>query len=677
MEISLLLSNDSGSFQTILGQFIANESASAIASAAASAESAAESASSAAASFNSAASSQSSAAQSANSATAAGVSETNAGNSATASANSATAADASATGAANSALNAGSSASSASASASSAATSVTNAQNAATTAQNWASQATGTVDGVSFSAKYYSGVAQAAAASITLPIPTSSGGTGKTSHTANSILVGNGTSAVQNIGPGTNGQMLLGVTSGAPYWGNNPAISGATVDNTIIGGLTPAAGTFSSLNSNGAMSVNYSSATLSVNDSSGSGQAKVLLRANNASTWGLNSISTSKQFRLDRYVSGSFVDSPVTVDNTTGAVSLTNSLQVGGSATVSGVVNANSGVTFPDGYVQLIAPTGRNRIINGDCNVQQRAAALFSNAGTNNGYGACDRWRTVMTLTTGVIQAGYNNAFADPVTGAVKNWVYSQATTAITSISATGFLSGIHQIVEGLNSYDLLGQQVTVSFLFRSSVAGTYSVALKDGGNANSCVKTFSYPVALAIQRVVLTFATVPTSVAIPKSTAAGLQLFIGALGTAVTTSTLDTWQAGANIVATGSVNWGVSTNNAIWATDIQVEAGPAATYFEKKLFVEQYLACERYYQIIPILKFWGYGNAGGQIGQTQSLPVPMRATPTAVLSAVSYGNANGYTLESINNQVITAYANITATGGGSAAATITLNAEL
>jgi hypothetical protein len=79
------------------------------------------------------------------------------------------------------------------------------------------------------------------------PQSVANGGTGAASLTARGVVVGNGTSAVSTVGPGTNGQMFLGVTGGSPYWGNNPAISGGTIDATPVGVTTSAAGAFTTL----------------------------------------------------------------------------------------------------------------------------------------------------------------------------------------------------------------------------------------------------------------------------------------------------------------------------------------------------------------------------------------------------------------------------------------------
>lgn len=79
------------------------------------------------------------------------------------------------------------------------------------------------------------------------PITVPNGGTGLATLTSHALLSGNGTSAVAQIGAGTTGQMLLGVTGNFPAFGNNPTITGGTIDGAVIGGTTPAAGSFTTI----------------------------------------------------------------------------------------------------------------------------------------------------------------------------------------------------------------------------------------------------------------------------------------------------------------------------------------------------------------------------------------------------------------------------------------------
>ena len=82
---------------------------------------------------------------------------------------------------------------------------------------------------------------------LSTPLSVAQGGTGLTTIASHSILSGNGTSAISQIGAGTTGQMLLGVTSGFPIFGNNPTITGGTIDGAPIGGTTAASGKFTTL----------------------------------------------------------------------------------------------------------------------------------------------------------------------------------------------------------------------------------------------------------------------------------------------------------------------------------------------------------------------------------------------------------------------------------------------
>ena len=61
-------------------------------------------------------------------------------------------------------------------------------------------------------------------ASGTLPV--SNGGTGATTLTANNVLLGNGTSAVQVVAPSTNGNVL--VSNGTTWVSQAPAASGVS-----------------------------------------------------------------------------------------------------------------------------------------------------------------------------------------------------------------------------------------------------------------------------------------------------------------------------------------------------------------------------------------------------------------------------------------------------------------
>lgn len=80
---------------------------------------------------------------------------------------------------------------------------------------------------------------------VTLPV---GGGTGLATLTAHAVLLGEGTSNVAFAAPGATGQMLLSAGASAdPVFGNNPTITGGTIDNAVIGDTTKAAGSFTTI----------------------------------------------------------------------------------------------------------------------------------------------------------------------------------------------------------------------------------------------------------------------------------------------------------------------------------------------------------------------------------------------------------------------------------------------
>jgi len=61
--------------------------------------------------------------------------------------------------------------------------------------------------------------------------PVSAGGTGSTTLTANNVLLGNGTSALQVVAPGTTGNVLT--SNGTTWQSTAPAASGASKGQAI------------------------------------------------------------------------------------------------------------------------------------------------------------------------------------------------------------------------------------------------------------------------------------------------------------------------------------------------------------------------------------------------------------------------------------------------------------
>ena len=319
----------------------------------------------------------------------------------------------------------------------------------------------------------------------------------------------------------------------------------------------------------------------------------------------------------------------------TGAISQSAALTALGAA-ASG---ANSNITSLSGLTTPLsaaqggtggAPlSGRNRVINGACNVAQRASAAFT---SGSGYAGPDRYYTANSggaggqFTQGQGTITYN--------GVAYNAVVQTVNTALTTLASGSYWLGIQHKVEGFNCHDLLGQKVSLSFLFETNVSGTYSVCLQDGPSSNSYVTTFAAvantPLVVTVQGVSLA-----TGLSIPNSNAVGFNVYVGALNNgSYNTATLNAWQSGSVISASGATNWGAAANNYIALTLLQLEAGPVATPFEFRPYSVELALCQRY---LPAIVSGGGDIAGGFATSTSAgiasyaFKVTPRVAPTGI----------------------------------------------
>ena len=214
--------------------------------------------------------------------------------------------------------------------------------------------------------------------------------------------------------------------------------------------------------------------------------------------------------------------------------------------------------------------SGRNRIINGDMRVAQRASQVVTNNTTP--YGGPDRWKNGIAASAG----GQFTQSQGTITygGVTRPALVQTVNTAVTSLTGGNQWNGMYQVIEGFNVADLIGQQVTLSFIFLSNVSGLFSVALQDSAGGQSYVSSFS-AVANTALKVSITTTAVPSAASIPNSSASGIGVVVARLNTGTAqTSTLNSWQ-GANVsCASGAVNWAATAGNFVSITDVQLEAG-------------------------------------------------------------------------------------------------------
>ena len=349
------------------------------------------------------------------------------------------------------------------------------------------------------------------------------------------------------------------------------------------------------------------------------------------------------------------------------------------STTVLGGVKVD-GATIKaagDGTISTtVVPLGDNRIINGDMRIDQRNNGA---SGTAVGY-TVDRWQYIAAQTgKGTWQRGTGTVVLLGLGfGYYLNFLSSSAYTPVASD-----YFGLKQTIEA----DVVGdfawgtanaQPVTLSFLVYSSLTGAFSGSIEGATPTRSYPFTFNIPTANTWTKVAIN---------IPGDTAGTWTLQGNAAGVLVTfdlgsgsnfRGPANAWASGNIIGVTGSVSI-VGTNAATFnITGVKLEIGSVATPYNRQSLAKSMADCQRYYQTIGnhILAV-GYNAAGQSALTPMPLPVVMRAAPTVVYSATSYGNASNLVSNATTQNMITNQCTITATGSGYAIGLASMSAEL
>ncbi len=343
-------------------------------------------------------------------------------------------------------------------------------------------------------------------------------------------------------------------------------------------------------------------------------------------------------------------------------IKVTN-LQNASAASPAIVLDANSRATLNGlSYPTEGSLSGRNRIINGDMRIDQRnaGAALTLTAGYN-----IDRWRS--DTTGGASFTVQRNAGSvTPPTG-YTNYLGYTSTAAYTPATNSTFCPA--QSIEGFNCADFAwgtasAISVTLSFWVRSSLTGSHSGSLLNGGGSRSYVFSYTVNAANTWEQKTIVIPGDTTGTWATDNTTGIIVRFNLGTGTGTFGSTSTGWQAG-NIVGLTSGVQVSATNGATWMlTGVQLEAGSVATPFERRSYGQELALCQRYYaksystSTVPGT-ITGAGEcrmvcAGGVFFTNFDFPTEMRAAPTVTSYAVSTGASGFVTVDGIGNAAIT-----------------------
>ena len=289
----------------------------------------------------------------------------------------------------------------------------------------------------------------------------------------------------------------------------------------------------------------------------------------------------------------------------------------------------------------------RNIIINGDMSIAQRGTSVSGITNASGDVFVNDRfcWSESGSMTSTFtmsqdtdVPAGYG--FAKSL----------KLDCTATDTPAAAERIRIETRFEGQNLQYLKkgtanAESWTLSFWVKSNKTGTYIVNFRDEDNARIVSKAYTINLASTWEKKTITVAPDTTdpfdndnahSLTVAWILSAGSSLQSGSLA--------DVWQDYANAnYAAGQVNFADSTDNNIWITGVQLEAGTTASDFEFLPVDVNIKRCERYfyksYEIGTTVPTATNNSSLGRFlddnGDYASIQLPMnrmRATPTTVL---------------------------------------------
>ena len=292
-----------------------------------------------------------------------------------------------------------------------------------------------------------------------------------------------------------------------------------------------------------------------------------------------------------------------------------------------------------------IAPSNRNKLINGSMKVFQRGTSEVRSGG-NDGYynGLADRW--AIRMHSSVAQTTFSKDTSNNPDGFGSN---QKLVRANAGSSNAGKYFVYDTKLEGQDLQDFAkgtsgAKEFTLSFYIKTGVSGVYTCELRDLDNARLVVKQYTVSNG-NWNRYTLTFPADTTGKFGNDNGASLWVRFWLAAGTNFTSgSSQTTWGsavgADVNICPGQTAQVGDNTADTWQITGVQLEVGPVATSFEHLPYQVELQRCKRYYQTAAYTTLMGY--IAGAVGTPKILfENEMRATPSSVTTEYG-GNGNG-----------------------------------
>ncbi len=272
----------------------------------------------------------------------------------------------------------------------------------------------------------------------------------------------------------------------------------------------------------------------------------------------------------------------------------------------------------------------RNAIINGNFDHWQRGTSF-----TGNEYGA-DRWVNARSGSTCTFS---RQSFTLGQTDVPDEPTYF-ARALVSSVAGAGNFAQFYQNIESVRTF--AGKQVTISFWAKADAGKPIAVNMLQffgtGGSPSATVTSVSptkFTLTTSWQKITHTV-TIPSisgkTLGSDNNDYLRLEIFFDA-GSSFNSRT-DTLgqQSGTFDIA-----------------QVQIEAGPVATTFERRPIGTETALCQRFYQVIVAYYLTSTAGVGTGYAQTITYMQTMRKAPTHILSTPSYLNSTSATVNGID----------------------------
>tara|TARA_B100000424_G_C22935530_1_gene497816 strand:+ start:1086 stop:2168 length:1083 start_codon:yes stop_codon:yes gene_type:complete len=302
-------------------------------------------------------------------------------------------------------------------------------------------------------------------------------------------------------------------------------------------------------------------------------------------------------------------------------------------------ISNNQVSVLADNLVSTHSYMFRNKIINGDMSIAQRATPGGTAVTTGGSPVVCDRWHTFGN--------GFGTYILSHSTDAPAGFANSLLIANTVSSSASGSDHfGLQYKFEGqeLQSFakgNSTAQPVTVSWYSKTTNPGVYTIELDDRDNTRSISATFSATTTWTRHSVTFPGDTVGQ---LDNDNVASVHLSWWLMaGPNFTSGTLQTaWDARTNANRVSSTNNNLSNGSSFYITGVQLEIGNIATPFEHRPIGVELSLCQRYFIKGNAWVGPEWMTQGGNVAlpARHNFPVIMNHTPD--LTNLGFTSQNG-----------------------------------